>query len=560
KKGRGSGRYLPQKSSAPYAILITLYRETQNGKDYMLKQELIDAAEASGLSRMPIGPSKSSALPGRFGNPAKEWYSGWSSMKTLTSKGLVVKSSCPAKYMLTEEGKLIGKECLERSGVLEDVAPQICTERNTEVSSSEQRVHNETLSSSNHRAEDSTMPAIKKSAKNACHAKRKSSASREIRSRPSITTEFVDKEQPTTSSWQPNQCLTKEHLICSVPDDMAGETCLRESERIEPTKTSNLRHDTELFTSTLRPCTSFTSSNHYQKDSDQSPGKVNTNVLAIPPVENGDTFSDIYDVVLILDDREQFGRDSRGAHSRQKVAERLYTQFKIQVEIRRLPIGDATWIAQHKRTGQDYVLDFIIERKKVDDLSHSIKDNRYKDQKLRLMRCGLQRLIYLIEGDANLTDASESIKSAAFTTEIHEGFDVQRTRDLADTVRKYGHLTHSVKDYYNMACDMNRNEKNKVCMTFDEFVTKCHDLEKETVSDVFGVQLMQVPQVTEDVALAVLDRYPTVLSLAQAYSCLEGNLDAQEQLLKEIPIRNQSKIIGGRISKNIYKFIWGEGT
>ncbi|KAH9330714.1 hypothetical protein KI387_002822 [Taxus chinensis] len=55
KKGRGSGRYLPQKSSAPYAILITLYRETQNGKDYMLKQELIDAAEASGLSRMPIG-------------------------------------------------------------------------------------------------------------------------------------------------------------------------------------------------------------------------------------------------------------------------------------------------------------------------------------------------------------------------------------------------------------------------------------------------------------------------------------------------------------------------
>ncbi|KAH9295696.1 hypothetical protein KI387_039284 [Taxus chinensis] len=57
KKGRGSGRYLPQKSSAPYAILITLYRETQNGKDYMLKQELIDAAEASGLSRMPIGRS-----------------------------------------------------------------------------------------------------------------------------------------------------------------------------------------------------------------------------------------------------------------------------------------------------------------------------------------------------------------------------------------------------------------------------------------------------------------------------------------------------------------------
>lgn len=55
KKRRGSGRYLPQKGSAPYAILITLYRLTQNEKEFMLKQELIDAAEASGLSRMPIG-------------------------------------------------------------------------------------------------------------------------------------------------------------------------------------------------------------------------------------------------------------------------------------------------------------------------------------------------------------------------------------------------------------------------------------------------------------------------------------------------------------------------
>lgn len=31
------------------------------------------------------------------------------------------------------------------------------------------------------------------------------------------------------------------------------------------------------------------------------------------------------------------------------------------------------------------MLDFIVERKRVDDLRSSIRDNRYRDQKLRLL-------------------------------------------------------------------------------------------------------------------------------------------------------------------------------
>lgn len=50
-----------------------------------------------------------------------------------------------------------------------------------------------------------------------------------------------------------------------------------------------------------------------------------------------------------------------------------------------LPVGDGIWIARHKYDGSEYVLDFIVERKKVDDLRLSIRDNRYRDQKLRLL-------------------------------------------------------------------------------------------------------------------------------------------------------------------------------
>jgi hypothetical protein len=35
-----------------------------------------------------------------------------------------------------------------------------------------------------------------------------------------------------------------------------------------------------------------------------------------------------------------------------------------------------------------------------------------------------------------------------FTTEILEGFDVQRTWDMNETVQKYGELTHAIMDRY----------------------------------------------------------------------------------------------------------------
>lgn len=43
-------------------------------------------------------PEKGKGKPGQFGSSPRDWYSGWSCMKTLIAKGLVVKSSCPAKY------------------------------------------------------------------------------------------------------------------------------------------------------------------------------------------------------------------------------------------------------------------------------------------------------------------------------------------------------------------------------------------------------------------------------------------------------------------------------
>lgn len=413
-------RYVPQKNSVAYALLITLYRGIASGTEFMHKQELIDGAEASGLSRAPIGPEKGKGKPKDFGSSQRDWYSGWNCMKTLISKGLVIKSSCPAKYMLTEEGKEAARGCISRSGLDAD------------------------------------------------HS--------------------YNQELPTLGS-----------------------------------RPMSLVAGLELPT-------------------------IKSYSLALPPLDVGESFEEAYEVILILDDREHFA--SRGSRS-SKLIDNISSQFKIKVEVRRLPVGDSIWIARHKQFHSEYVLDFIVERKKVDDLRSSIRDNRYKDQKLRLLRCGLKKMIYLVEGDPNSSEAAESIKTACFTTEILEGFDVHRTTGLGDTLRKYGHLTQSIMKYYR-SLDPEHNSSS-VCTPYNDFIKRCQDMEKLTVSDVFAIQLMQVPQVTEEVAMAVLDLYPTLTALAHAYSPLDGDTHAQEEMLKE----RSNNLINGAASRNIFQFVWG---
>ncbi|KAH9534080.1 hypothetical protein CY35_18G087800 [Sphagnum magellanicum] len=139
-----------------------------------------------------------------------------------------------------------------------------------------------------------------------------------------------------------------------------------------------------------------------------------------------------------------------------------------------------------------------------------------------------------------------------FTTEILEGFDVQRTRDMNETVQKYGELTHAIMDRYLLESGKPNTPPNAVCPTFGEFVEHCKDFDMERVSDVFGVST------DANMALSIVEHYQTVLSLATAYSNLEGDLTAQEKLLACIPIRNKNKTISKKISRNIFKLIWAQ--
>ncbi|CAO2181761.1 unnamed protein product [Urochloa humidicola] len=483
KKTRGPKSYLPGKNTAAYAILITLYRaRIREGKEFMMKQELIDAAEASGLSRDAIGPNKSKAKQ----SYGKDWYTGWSCMKTLISKGLVIKRR-RAEYLLTGEGENTARECLSRSGLDDSEGPRplmITSTRNAPAASQVQ--------TPNYCAEGIIC----------CDSD-------------------SDSEEPYGKNIPQGKGPATDH---GLPDAVYIPPL--SSQRIfELQSASTMQGSTEF--NMLDEGTAFT----------------DEPILAMPPRQSNEKFLEAYEVLFILDDREKFGTRFRS------IADIIQSQIHVPVEVRKLPVGDGIWIARHRKDCTEYVLDFIIERKEVSDLDGSIADNRYRDQKLRLKGCGLSKLIYLVEGDQST--APESVKTACFTTEILDGFDVQRTSGVADTQKRYGHLTRSIIKYYD-ANFSTFAEPSHVCPTYDEFKRKCCELEKKTVNQIFALQLMQVPEVTEEASLAVTKLYPTPFLLAQAYYILDGDTRAQKEMLK-------SDVVNAGASRNIFKLFCGGG-
>ncbi|CAI0377234.1 unnamed protein product [Linum tenue] len=554
KKASAKKRYVPQKNSVAYALLITLYRGTTNGEEFMRKQELIDAAEASGLSRVPIAPEKGKGKPTRFGSSPRDLYSGWSCMKTLITKELVVKSSCPAKYTITQEGQDVARECLVRSRLLDPMETSAHAKdssnldiRNTADKESTQSTSSPevTILSVDLTQQERSFDLPPQSFEKFLHM----GYSKEQVFDAFIEVSRTSGQKDISSLWPAVLCCLREEQIYGLNSESQtlgpGQvgTCGSRSSQMDWDCSNNVNACSTTASLNLQACSSNLSSSEV--------AQPNMSVLSMPPLGVGERFEDVYEVLLVLDDREQFA--THGSRGR-KLIDGMCKEHRIKVEVRRLPVGDAIWLARHKYHFDEYVLDFVVERKNVDDLRSSIREHRYRDQKLRLQRCGLKKLMYLVEGDPTSCEGADSIKTACFTTEILEGFDIQRTTSLLDTLKKYGYLTKSISLYYRLLSTCDRSQQRGTCPLYRDFVKRCEELDKMTISDVFANQLMQVSQVTEEAAMAVLDLYPTLLSLARAYSSLDGDFHAQENMLRQ----QSNDIVTPAASRNIFQFVWGE--
>lgn len=166
-----------------------------------------------------------------------------------------------------------------------------------------------------------------------------------------------------------------------------------------------------------------------------------------------------FTIELILDNREIRSREDRTY-----IETELLQKHSIRPQIRSLPLGDFFWVAKLKdpnllsRYGEegDFVaLDYIIERKRLDDLISSIKDGRFREQKFRLRRSGAKNVVYLIEeigiSQETKTKYWAAMQTAIASTQVIDGFTVKRTKGLDESIRYLARMTRLLKSIYEVS-------------------------------------------------------------------------------------------------------------
>lgn len=126
--------------------------------------------------------------------------------------------------------------------------------------------------------------------------------------------------------------------------------------------------------------------------------------LRAPVVPARDSLRPLGTVRLLVDFREL--KRKRGRQLKQALEE-----LHVPVEERVLALSDMLWVVQ-TASGAECVMRHGVERKTVSDLSESIKDGRYYEQKERLKHAQLRTVVYLIEGPLTLKLPSYSYHQA----------------------------------------------------------------------------------------------------------------------------------------------------
>ncbi|XP_078197549.1 structure-specific endonuclease subunit MUS81 isoform X9 [Callithrix jacchus] len=232
-----------------------------------------------------------------------------------------------------------------------------------------------------------------------------------------------------------------------------------------------------------------------------------------------------YRVLLCVDISE-----TRGAGHRPELLRELQ-RLHVTHTVRKLHVGDFVWVAQETNPRDpaaspgELVLDHIVERKRLDDLCSSIIDGRFREQKFRLKRCGLERRVYLVEEHGsvhNLSLPESTLLQAVTNTQVIDGFFVKRTADIKESAAYLALLTRGLQRLY----------------------------QAQSVREVFARQLMQVRGVSGEKAAALVDRYSTPASLLAAYDACATPKE-QETLLSTIKCGRLQRNLGPALSRTL---------
>ncbi|KAL5636098.1 hypothetical protein ACGC1H_004795 [Rhizoctonia solani] len=279
-------------------------------------------------------------------------------------------------------------------------------------------------------------------------------------------------------------------------------------------------------------------------DQSKSPPGI-TKTLEFAPFEPLVFQAGSYSIQLVLDEREV-----KSTRNRDYMLEQLKKRGVNAIK-RSLEVGDMCWVAQlNDDVSQECVLDYIVERKRMDDLKGSILDGRFHEQKFRLKHTGISHLYYLVEDYDTERIArhwGDHINTALSSTQVIDRFFLKETTSIEDTLDYLSNLhktilkihadkhlyiipPHLVKRYNFLALKkhLSRQDSEK---TFHTTYASYQELNRKngfyTLQDCTARMLQCIRGLSEEKIAALLESYPTPRSLYEAFLDAEKHRSAQ---------------------------------
>ena len=152
----------------------------------------------------------------------------------------------------------------------------------------------------------------------------------------------------------------------------------------------------------------------------------------------------------------------------------------------------------------DNDIKYVIERKTLDDLSSSIIDGRYKEQKSRLLASGY-KIIYIFEGISknNFGVKFSTLISAMLNTQFRDNITVIRTKDLKETADVLIALKEKLRSLDNV---------KQITYESSIKVSKKQNMTKNTI---FINQLSCIPGISDKISRDIADFYPSMKNLIE---------------------------------------------
>jgi len=204
----------------------------------------------------------------------------------------------------------------------------------------------------------------------------------------------------------------------------------------------------------------------------------------------------------------------------------------------------------------------IIERKTFADLSASIKDNRYHEQKNRLknsLKSSVRKII-LLEG-SNIRDftlAESAFHSSILNTMVRDNLHVYISKDLENTASFIENLIFQLVKYYD--------DLQKEVVLGEETISSSgvHVKKKDnlTKSSCFQNMLVQIPGVSVKVAEVFTEKYKNIFDFIKSMEeKFNGDDDFKENVIQYISGEKfgvNNRKVGDILAQKIYFYIFDQ--